>query len=1015
MQRHPDYTRRRLQQLTERMQGRIYPQTLALEQLEISSKVERIAYEEALKLQYRPVKLGAQLGPLFASYWFRVQVRVPKAWAGQRVDLLWDTMSENTLWIDGQSRQGLNHSNGQDRMDAPLLMRAKGGEVLWFYIETACNDAFGSHGIEFPQHRSPVYLNRAEVGCFDALAWDIYHDLKVLTELEAEQVAGAAREWTFSGANNPGDLDKTWAGTLLFELNRFANELDEDDRSTWAGAQKILKKLLQQRNGSVTHQLSAIGHAHIDTAWLWPLEETVRKCTRTFSTQTSYMDQYPEYRFACSQAYQYWIMKERNPDLYQRMKAKVKTGQFIPVGGTWIEPDCNLPSGEALCRQFLLGQRFFEAEFGKRCTEFWNPDVFGYNGQLPQIMKLAGIERFLTQKLSWNWFNKPLYHTFYWQGIDGSNVLAHFPPADTYNAVGSVSEIRRHARNYKENAHSRHAMYLFGYGDGGGGPTKTMLESLRRLNNLQGVPQCRQRSSDEFFTLLEKDATDLPTVVGELYFELHRGTYTTQANTKKNNRKCEFLLHDIEFMSAMAARLNGHEYPNDDLTSLWRTVLLHQFHDILPGSSIRHVYADADQHYASVYAKGNPLHEAGCKALSAAVGVDVKQKGFTPINTIGFDRCEVAQQPDGQLVVAEAPSYGVGVVRRDVPEAVKVHVKADGKVVLENQYLLATLHKDGRLLSLVHKASGRQALSEPGNVLKLFNDRPTNWEAWDVDPWLHETGKPCPPATRCKVTMKNDLRVEVTFEHKLGRRSSLTQVVRLDAMSQRLEFHHDIDWQEARRMLKVSFPLNVRALNATYEMQFGSVERPTHCNDLLALAKYEVCGHKWADLSEHGFGVSLLSESKYGFTTRGNVMFMSLLRSTQSPDPKADLGRHQYAYALYPHQGDWRQGTVAEGYAFNVPLVWGKGVVDQPCALLAVDDANLVIDTVKKAEDSDALIVRLYEAHGSRGSARLKVNFPVKKAALVNLLEDETSAVKLADQTVTLDYTPYQIISVKLI
>ncbi len=1015
MQRHPDYTRRRVQQLTERIRERIYPQTQAIEQLELSAKVGRISYQEAVKLNYRPVKLGAKLGPLFATYWFAVQVRVPKQWAGQRVDLLWDTMSENTLWIEGKSRQGLNHSSGQDRMDAPLLMRAKGGETLTFYIETACNDAFGSRGVEFPKHHSPVYLNRADIGCFDPLAWDIYHDLKVLTELEAEQVGGAAREWTFSGASNPGDLDKTWAGSLLFELNRFANALDEDDRSTWAGAQKILKKLLQQGNGSVTHQLTAIGHAHIDTAWLWPLEETVRKCTRTFSTQTSYMDQYPEYRFACSQAYQYWIMKERNPDLYQRMCAKVKTGQFIPVGGTWIEPDCNLPSGESLCRQFLLGQRYFEAEFGRRCNEFWNPDVFGYNGQLPQIMKLAGIERFLTQKLSWNWFNKPLYHTFYWQGIDGSNVLAHFPPADTYNAVCSVSEIRRHARNYKENAHSRHAMYLFGYGDGGGGPTKTMLESLRRLKDLQGVPKCQQRNSDAFFTLLEKDATDLPTVVGELYFELHRGTYTTQADTKKNNRKCEFLLHDIEFMSAIGARLGDYEYPTSDLTDMWRTVLLHQFHDILPGSSIRHVYADADEHYAGVYTKGNPLHEAGCKAIAQAMGVNEKQTGFTPINTTGFDRCEVAQQPDGELVVAEAPSYGVGVVSSAVPEAVKVSVKADGKVILENKYLSATLHKDGRLLSLVHKPTGRESLAAPANVLELFNDRPTNWEAWDVDPWLHETGKPCPSATNCKVTLKNDLRVEVAFEHKIGRKSSLTQVVRLDATSQRLEFHHEVDWQEARRMLKVAFPLNVRAMNATYEMQFGTVERPTHCNDLLAMAKYEVCGHKWADLSEHGFGVSLLSESKYGFVTKGNVMYLSLLRSTQSPDPRSDIGKHQFAYALYPHEGDWRNGTVAQGFEFNVPLAWGKGVADQPCSLLSGNDANLVIDTVKKAEDSDALIVRLYEAHGSRGSAQLKVNFPVKKATLVNLLEDELAAAKLRDQTVTIDYTPYQIISVKLV
>ena len=473
MQRHPEYTRERIAQVGRRIRRLIHADARDPDSLRVAGPVDRIPPEEAEGLEYRDAELGERFGPLWATYWFRVEATVPEEWAGQRVDLLWVSHSEATLWIGGRPVQGLNSSPDGARIDAPVLEPAAGGERLDLRVELACNGLFGELPRPFAS-LEPVVLDRCRIARFDRRAWDLHHDFDVLRRLEADAVNG---------------LDESWAGRLLSELNRFCNTWVEDDRSTWDEAGAILTALLATRNGSHVHELSAIGHAHIDTAWLWPLAETQRKMVRTFSSQTAYMDRYPEFRFACSQAQQYDWVRTRNPDLYERILRHAEAGRWVPVGGTWVEPDCNLPSGESLVRQFLHGQRFFERELGRRCREFWNPDVFGYNGQLPQIMRGAGIGRFLTQKLSWNRFNSPPHHTFTWQGIDGSEVLAHFPPADTYNATAEVEELRRSARDYKDHDRSGRSLLVFGYGDGGGGPTPEMLETLRRVRDLQGVPR----------------------------------------------------------------------------------------------------------------------------------------------------------------------------------------------------------------------------------------------------------------------------------------------------------------------------------------------------------------------------------------------------------------------------------------------------------------------------------------------------------------------------------------------
>ena len=507
----------------------------------------------------------------------------------------------------------------------------------------------------------------------------------------------------------------------------------------------------------------------------------------------------------------------------------------------------------------------------------------------------------------------------------------------------------------------------------------------------------------QFFTALEGDARDLPAILGELYFEYHRGTYTSQAAVKLGNAQGERALHDAEFLAAAAMREAGAAYPAERLDELWKLLLLNQFHDILPGSSIGLVYEDAARDHAAVLA-GAEAVAAGALAAIAGGGQPA------PLNTMGAARAEVAERPDGELAWVEAPSYGIGSAAGAGPDVARATERGD-RVVLENGLLRAELTRDGRLVSLVHLAGDREAMQEPGNVFQLYDDRPTAYEAWDVDPFHLETARDAGPAESCAVTQPGGLRAQVELRYRIGTASTLRQLVRLDAGASRLEFHCEVDWRERQTMLKVLFPVAVHSASATYQMQFGHAERPTHFSTSHDLARYEVPGHRFADLSEHGFGVALLTDCKYGYSTLGGEMRISLLRSPSVPDPEADAGSHRFSYAVMPHPGGWREaGVVAEAARFATPLRWASGA-GEPRSWLSVDDPNLVLDTVKRAEDSDALLLRLYEAHGARGRARLRVGWPVAEAVSCNLLEDAGEPLPLAGGVIELGYRPHQIIS----
>jgi alpha-mannosidase len=673
-----------------------------------------------------------------------------------------------------------------------------------------------------------------------------------------------------------------------------------------------------------------------------------------------------------------------------------------------VEPDLNLPSGESLVRQVVYGQRDLQERFGARCREFWTPDTFGYNGQIPQILRGAGIDRFLTQKLSWNQFTEPPHHSFLWAGIDGSEVLVHMPPADTYNATVSIAELRASAARFKDHDRTAGSLLVFGHGDGGGGPTAEMLEMARRAGDLQGVPRVQLAPTDEFFDRLEEDLGHPRPIQGELYFEYHRGTYTSQARTKRGNRAGERLLGEAEAAAALAHRLGRAEYPARELRALWQTLLLNQFHDIIPGSSIREVYEDAERDLAWVGARATELRDAAVAALGAGGPAAPGDGAPAALNLAPFAREEIVEH-DGQLRAVRAPAYGFA-----EPAELGDEVRRDG-LTLANGHLAATFDEQGRLTSLEH--DGREVLDGPANVFELSDDRPVAYDAWEIEPYADDTRRALPGAHAHRVAHESPERVELAFEHRIGERSTLHQTVRLDAGSRRLELRARIDWRERHALLQVAFPLAVRSPRATYEMQFGVAERPTHANTQADAAQFEVPAHRFGDLSEHGFGVALLTPDTHGMSCHGSTLRLSLLRAPTDPDPEADQGEHEIRYAILPHRGSWQEaGVVAQARTFSEPLIHvagARGAGGSAARTFAeVDDPALVLDSIKRAEDSDSLILRLYEAHGSRGTARLRLAVPFSRACLTDLLESEGDELPVREDAVEIAYRPWQLITI---
>lgn len=777
------------------------------------------------------------------------------------------------------------------------------------------------------------------------------------------------------------------------------------------------REFYEKSCGKSNSTLGVIGHTHIDVAWLWTLAQTREKAQRSFSTVIRLMEKYPEYVFMSSQPQLFAYLKEVDSELFEKIKQKVKEGRFEMEGAMWLEADTNLSSGESLIRQILFGKKFMREEFGVENEMLWLPDVFGYSGALPQILKKSGVDKFYTAKLNWNETNKPQHDLFVWKGIDGSEVFAHLN--DTYVKKLDPDVVLNSWKLHKDKRYSDIHTMTFGFGDGGGGPTAKMIEHYRRMKDgLPGFPKLVMQKAKTTILESEKNFREncealkfTPKWIGELYFERHRGTYTTQANNKKNNRKSELALARAEALAIIDNLFFGTEYPKEELGEAWIKVLRNQFHDIIPGSSIASVYRDSDREYKEVLDTANTVFESAVARIAKNLKTD---GGVFVYNSSPFEYSGVIETDDGARYVNGIPAHGYKVVN---PKAENT-VSAKGRVI-ENELVRVEFDEKFEISSIYDKRASREVVAEGerANVLEVFEDKPFNYDAWEISEYYQQ--KKWTVDTLVGVSVINEgARAGFRIEKKYGN-SHFVQTVTLSHGSARLDFDTEIDWHEEHSLLKAAFPTSIVSPRATYEIQFGHLDRPTHRNTPVDEAKFEVCAHKWADLSEPSFGVSLLNNAKYGYSCDEGKLSLSLLRSPKYPDPNADIGKHKFTYSIFTHLGYVGIDTIREGYLLNCPPTLIKtekanGEVADSFCLVKPRTDGFVVETVKAAEDGDGFIVRGYEALGNREDVALSFGVPVASAALAGLMEDTLSALEVCDNTVKFTAKPFEIVTLRI-
>lgn len=1010
---------------------------------------EPVTLAEALDATFTPFAIGSTFSRPWGTTWFRLRATVPTEWEGRHVQAeigLGFTestgfTSEGLLWRRGDDGEwhpwkGIHPASHHVTIGRPAV----GGEVVDFLLEATSNPTIND---QFPDPnsdldtagRAPIHrLHAAQLIVRNDDVHGLVHDISVARDL-----------MRVIHRDQPRRYELLQALSTSIEAIDLGHVVD-----TAPAARAALADVLAKPAVASAHRVSAIGHAHMDTAWLWPLRETRRKCARTFANVLRLMDEWPEMMFACSQAAQYEWMLDDYPDLFAEIGARVADGRWVPVGGMWVEADANLSGGEALLRQFVHGQRFFREHFGVTCTETWLPDVFGYPASLPGIMSHAGIERFLTQKLSWNRTNRFPHHTFWWEGIDGSTVFTHFPPVETYNAIIHPVELDFSVRNFADRGRATRSLMPFGWGDGGGGPSPDMMEMFRRTKNLEGLPRLEIESPAAFFDAAMAEYPDAARWVGELYFEMHRGTFTSQARTKLGNRRSELLLREAELWAATAAVRSGDpsRYPADELDRIWKTVLTHQFHDILPGSSIGWVHREAEATYADVAARLEAIIADSLGAAGAAAAADAvvavanaapharREVAVIDAAIAGLVAADLGAQPlsgGAVAVVAEAPALGVGTLV--AADAEPVTVRSDGaRIELVNEYLRAVVDAHGGIISLVDRVTGREMVP-PGSVanrLEIHPDLPNTFDAWDIEHFNRAKAAQIEGPTEIEVCDDGPLVARVRVTRRF-RSSSITQTIELRSDARRLDIANEVEWAEREQLLQVAFPLDLHSSEMTREIQFGHLATPTHTNTSWDFARFEVCAHRWVDVSESGAGMALLNDCKYGHhAERGRsddghpmtTLYLTLLRGSQYPDPKQDLGHHRFTYSLVPHSGDFRAaGVIAEGYRLNLPLraiavpasAHGAGV-----PLVTVDNDAVVVEAVKLADDgSGDVIVRCYESFGGRAVAKVSAGFAVRAIVAVDAHESaDTEAalpqVRTDGGVAVVALRPFQIATLRL-
>lgn len=914
---------------------------------------EPMPFSEKTRGRHKILKKGDVWGNPWDCGWFHFIGTVPMSAKGKKVVLYLNVHGEMGIFDEtGEIIQGITSGSvfvpeqdlgcfGIKKCEYVVTESAKGGEPIDLWADAGCNHIVGVDG------SSRLELGKIEHAdisvCRDNVK-ELFYDAFILYDLLMQHPKDSARYHALHQA--------------LFDV---ACELADYTDDEIERASAILKRELDKKGGDPDLEITAIGHSHIDLAWLWPIRETKRKGARTFANALCAMEKYPDYIFGASQPQLFQWIKDEHPALYARVKERVKEGRFEVQGGMWVEPDANVTGGESLVRQLLYGKRFFKEEFGEDMKILWLPDVFGYSAALPQILTKSSVPYFMSSKLVWgNRHNKHPHQTFLWKGIDGSEVLAHMPPEGEYSSYAMPRSIKKIEREYEDKARCGEALMPFGVGDGGGGPSELQLEALKREKNLSGLLPVKQERAVDFFDRIAEKKARYETYNGELYFEKHQGTYTSQARNKWYNRKMEKLLREAEF----AAVATGVEYPQKELEKIWKEVLLYQFHDILPGSSIKRVYDECLSRYESLY-----------KETQALVG-QIYGEGDYAINSLSWDRNGWQKLGDKwyQITVPAMGSVKLedGVVSREVA--------SDDVSVLENNLVKVLFDDNGAINSIYDKIEGREVLKQTSNQLTVYFD---DGDAWDFNESYRSRAPRC--FTLVKAQAFTDGPMKGIRQEYVYQNSRLWQTVSVTEDSPMVVFDTKVDWNERERMLRTAFYTTIQTDEATCDIQYGSIKRPAHNNTSWDMAKFEVCAHKYTDLSDSSYGVALMNDCKYGYCVKNGMLDLNLLRSPNYPDETADNAVHFFRYALYPHTGTLMQSDVLQkSYEFNQPL-WVGAEIPQ---LVAVSNPDIVIESVKKAEDDNAIIIRMYESKGGCCETAVRFGKQVRSAQIVDMMEE---------------------------
>jgi alpha-mannosidase len=982
--------------------------------------------------------IPAPWGGYDKTVWFRKRLVIPEGFAGKRLGLILD-IADALLYVNGKPYHGID----KNHQEVFLTEKARTNQTFLFALEAYSG-----------RKKDLSAFNSAQLVVLNPVARALHTGLTALHDLE--KILGPS-------SSEAKDIKELIRQTLIF-LKYFKPEGEEYPNAIGRAYNFLSRTLDAEYKTTIPGLVHLVSQSHIDVVWLWRLQETRKKCARTFTTALRLMEEYPEFNFSQSQAYLYQLTRDHYPDVFKEIKQRITEGRWQAIGSMWVEPDCNIPNGESLVRQVVYGKRFFKNELGVDSDILWLPDTFGYSWALPQIMKKSGIKYFFTTKLTWNDTNPFSHNTFWWRGIDGSRVLAHLPAVGLEGTV-APKDIKKSWESYREKEKSPHTVQTFGYGDGGGGPTPEQLETVRIVKTIVGLPSSSLSTTGQFFKTIEEQAKEFETWTDELYLEKHRGTFTTHGWVKRENRQSEGLLYATELLAVLGMLMGNkgpsRKYPQQQIEQAWKTLLVNQFHDILPGTSIAEAYEDVHKDFAALRAT---CQAAQSLALSGLIEKESQKKPgrelrFSVFNPLGWERNEYIvldlKSSEKSFLITDGTGNPVGyqvLGRRKgtvevlcylekipafsfaqlvvTPSPAKPETPILWKItnrLLETPRYRVRFDSRGGISSLHDKTLRRELVAKGAriNQFQAYKDTPKQWEAWDIE--ADYTSRPIDlfKFERLRVTEEGPLRATVRLEMKSDNGSRLSQDIRFYHKSPRVDFETSVIWRERQTLLKAAFPLNVKTHTASYEIQFGALQRTTKPAESHQKAKFEVPAQQWADLSEQKFGVSLLNDCKYGHDAADTTLRLTLLRSPHYPHPiepwrlnddrLTDQGEHLFTYALYPHAKDWRGGeTIQRARELNQPLIVTPGTASSVPTLLSVSSPGIVIDSIKKAEDSDEVIVRLHEAHGQSLKTTLTFGLRADAASECDLMEQDPEPLKIARTKLSLKFSPYEIKTLKV-